>query len=167
LECRGDKGLSKPRGFGVPMAQAAVYEGYSETVEMYLKTIFLLSRGSGRPAKTGDVSKSLGVSPPSVTEMLEKLRKDGLVRHVLYRGATLTKSGDQFARRILRKHCIIERFLVKVLAVPDGKFHDEACKMEHVISDETAARFRRLVDQPATCPECYDPVKQHCRYLAR
>ena len=76
------------------MAQAAVYEGYSETVEMYLKAIFLLSRGSGRPAKTGDISKSLGVSHPSVTEMLEKLRKDGFVRHVLYRGATLTKSGD-------------------------------------------------------------------------
>ena len=147
------------------MVPTALHEGYSENVEMYLKTIFLITKGNERPAKNGDISRALGVSPPSVTEMLEKLRKDGQLRHVPYKGSTLTKAGEQYARRILRKHCILERFLVKVLDVPDGKFHDEACKMEHVISDDTAARLRRLVDQPSTCPDCYDPVKQHCRYL--
>ena len=146
------------------MAQV-LHEGYSENVEMYLKTIFLLSRERNRPAKTGDVSRALGVSPSSVTEMVDKLVGDGFLRHLPYKGATLTKTGDQYARRILQKHCILERFLVHVLDVPRGKFHDEACKMEHAISDDTAARLRRLVEQPSTCPDCYDSKKQHCRYL--
>ena len=143
----------------------ALHDGYSENVEMYLKTIFLLSKETGKPAKTGAISASLGVSPSSVTGMIEKLRGDGLLNHVRYKGATLTQSGDRYARRILTKHCLLERFLVHVLEVPDGKFHDEACRMEHVITDETASRLRRLVDQPATCPECYDPEAKHCRYL--
>jgi Mn-dependent DtxR family transcriptional regulator len=149
------------------VSRTAEPEPYSENVEMYLKTIFLLTQGSKVPAKTGVISRELGLVPSSVTEMLEKLRKDGLLRHVPYKGAQLTKSGDQYARRILRKHCILERFLVNVLDVPEGRFHDEACRWEHVVSDDTAARLRRLVDQPSACPDCYDPRKQHCRYLRR
>jgi Mn-dependent DtxR family transcriptional regulator len=147
------------------MARTPPQQALSENIEMYLKTIFLLAKETGKPAKTGEISTSLGVSPSSVTEMLDKLRKDGLLRHVPYKGATLTKSGDRYARRILVKHCLLERFLLHVLEVPDGKFHDEACRMEHVVSDETASRLRRLVDQPSTCPECYDADQEHCRYL--
>ena len=138
---------------------------YSENVEMYLKTIFLLAKNGEGRAKTGDISHELSLSPSSVTEMLEKLQREGFVRHVKYQGAALTKKGDAYARRILRKHCIIERFMVTTLRYPKGRFHDEACRMEHVVSDDTARRLRKLVGQPATCPDCYDLKKHYCSRL--
>lgn len=97
--------------------------------------------------------------------MLDRLRRQGLVRHTKYRGAALTTKGDAYARRILRKHCMIERFMVGTLRYPEGEFHDEACRLEHVISDETERRLRKLVGQPATCPDCYDAARHHCALL--
>ena len=138
---------------------------YSENVEMYLKAIWLLAKEDGRKAKTGSISKELDVSPSSVTEMLEKLQKEGFVKHTKYHGAALTRKGEAYARRILRKHCVIERFLVSTLKYPEGKFHDEACEMEHVLSDETEKRLRKLVGQPEACPDCYDLGKHHCSLL--
>lgn len=138
---------------------------HSENVEMYLKTIFLYAKEGAGKAKTGDISKELSLSPSSVTEMLEKLQKEGLVRHAKYQGASLTKRGDAYARQILRKHCVIERFMVTTLRYSEGKFHDEACKMEHVVSDETERRLRKLVGQPGTCPDCYDVRKHFCSRL--
>ena len=137
----------------------------SENVEMYLKTIFLVAKDSDGKAKTGDISKELSVSPSSVTEMFDKLQKEGLVRHAKYQGASLTKKGDSYARQILRKHCVIERFMVTTLHYPKGAFHDEACKMEHVVSDETERRLRKLVGQPRTCPNCYDLKRHFCSRL--
>jgi len=138
---------------------------FSENVEMYLKSVFLLAKNGDGRAKTGDVSKDLSVSPSSVTEMLEKLAKAGFVRHQKYQGATLTKKGDAYARRILRKHCAIERFMVTTLGYGEGKFHDEACRLEHVISDDTERRLRKLAGQPKTCPDCYDAKKHYCGLL--
>ena len=138
---------------------------YSENVEMYLKTIFLVGKETGGRAKTGDISKDLAVSPSSVTEMLDKLQKQGLVRHTKYQGATLTRKGDGYARRILKKHCMIERFMVDTLRYSEGHFHDEACRLEHVISDETERRLRKLVGQPDSCPDCYDLGKHRCSLL--
>jgi len=138
---------------------------YSENVEMYLKAIWLLAREDDGRAKTGGISKELDVSPSSVTEMLDKLQNEGFVKHTKYQGANLTKKGDAYARGILRKHCVIERFMVDVLKYPEGKFHDEACEMEHVLSDETEKRLRKLVGQPGTCPDCYDLQKHHCSLL--
>ncbi|MGH7339788.1 MAG: metal-dependent transcriptional regulator, partial [Candidatus Rokuibacteriota bacterium] len=65
----------------------------SENVEMYLKAILLLSGPAGDPAKTGDISKELGVTPAAVTEMLERLQRDGLVNHEKYRGVRLSPEG--------------------------------------------------------------------------
>src|SRR3989337_500264 len=138
---------------------------HSENVEMYLKTIFLVAKAGDGRAKAGDVSKELSVSPSSVTEMLDKLQREGLVEHAKYQGASLTKKGDAYARQILRKHCVIERFMVTTLHYPKGAFHDEACKMEHVVSDETERRLRKLVGQPRTCPNCYDLERHYCSRL--
>ncbi len=138
---------------------------YSENVEMYLKSIFLLAKEDGGRARTGDISKDLVVSPSSVTEMLDKLQEQGLLKHTKYQGAVLTKKGDAFARRILKKHCMIERFMVKSLKYPEGRFHDEACRLEHVITDETERRMRKTVGQPRECPDCYDMRKHHCSLL--
>ncbi|OGS48701.1 MAG: hypothetical protein A3K68_02020 [Euryarchaeota archaeon RBG_16_68_13] len=137
----------------------------TENVEMYLKYIYLLSQRSGGPAKTGEISEHLRVAPSSVTEMLEKLQDEGLAKHQKYQGASLTKKGRDVAVKILRRHCTMEYFLAQALGVPEGRYHDEACEMEHVLSEDTAQRLRKLVKQPETCPDCYDLEKLHCSYL--
>ena len=145
------------------MAQALAL---TENVEMYLKYIYLLCQAHDGPAKTGEISQHLKVTPSSVTEMLDRLQDDGFLKHQKYKGASLTKKGRDVAIRILRRHCTMEYFLAQALGVPEGKYHDEACEMEHVLSDDTAARLRKLIEQPHTCPDCYDLDKLHCTYLA-
>ena len=137
----------------------------SENVEMYLKVILLLSREANGAAKTGDISKELGVSPAAVTEMTDRLQKEGLVRHEKYRGATLTPAGARRARDILRKHCIVERFLVEKLDMRDGQGHEQACKLEHVVSNDMAERLNKLSKVLPECPDCYSLKDNHCAKL--
>ncbi|HEX9708492.1 MAG TPA: metal-dependent transcriptional regulator [Candidatus Thermoplasmatota archaeon] len=139
----------------------------SENVEMYLKAILLLSGPTGDAAKTGDISKELGVTPAAVTEMLERLQRDGLVNYEKYRGARLSADGRTRARDVLRKHCIVERFLVETLDMREGaEYHDQACKLEHVISDELARRLNKLSKVRPECPDCYSLEQHHCKKLA-
>ncbi|MFB6110582.1 MAG: metal-dependent transcriptional regulator [Halodesulfurarchaeum sp.] len=137
---------------------------YSESVEMYLKEIYLLSR-DGDPASTGAIADRLGVSPPSVTDRLNHLTERDLITYEKHRGASLTERGAEAAESLLQKHCRIERFLVRELDVTEG-FHEEACRLEHAMTDEVAKRLRRFVDQSEECPDCYDPESQHCSYLS-
>ena len=137
----------------------------NENVEMYLKYIYLLTRETKSAARTGELSELLRVSPASVTEMLEKLAGLGLLSHTKYQGARLTPKGRRIAVSVLQRHCIMEWFLAKELKVPRGRFHDEACRMEHALSPDTAKRLRAMTDQPDTCPDCYDLRRLHCRYL--
>jgi Mn-dependent DtxR family transcriptional regulator len=135
----------------------------SESVEMYLKEIYILSR-DGDAAKTGAIAERLGISAGSVTEMLDRLQEQGLLEYEKYRGARLTDDGTRQARELLRKHCLIERFLVESLGIEEG-FHEEACRLEHVMSDEVAERLERFVSVRDECPDCYDPDAQHCSAL--
>lgn len=135
----------------------------SESVEMYLKEIYLLSR-DGDPARTGAIADRLAVSPPSVTQMLSRLQEEGLLEYEKRRGASLTDVGTAQARDLLAKHCLIERFLVEGLGVTEG-FHEEACRLEHALSDEVAARLTRYVERRPECPDCYDADATHCRHL--
>ncbi len=132
---------------------------------MCLKYIWLLQNEDGGPAKTGRLSEYLKIVPSSVTEMLEKLQKRDLVTHTKYQGASLTSEGEKIAVGILKRHCAMEWFLVQVLEVPEGKFHDEACKIEHVLTESTAEKLRSMTDQPDACPACYDLNQLHCRHL--
>lgn len=135
----------------------------SESVEMYLKEIYLLSR-DGEAARTGAIADRLGVSPPSVTQMLSRLQEQDLLEYQKRRGAELTERGTEQARDLLAKHCLIERFLVEGLDVTDG-FHDEACRLEHALSDDVAARLTRYVERRPECPDCYDAEAKHCQHL--
>lgn len=137
----------------------------TESEEMALKYIWLLQNESGGPAKTGELSRYLKVAPSSVTEMLAKLQGKGLARYEKYHGASLTPEGERIAVSILKRHCTMEWFMVQVLEVPEGRFHDEACRMEHVLTEGTAARLREMTDQPDTCPTCYDLNVLHCQHL--
>ncbi|MFQ5552487.1 MAG: metal-dependent transcriptional regulator [Thermoplasmata archaeon] len=138
----------------------------TESEEMVLKYMWLLQHDDdGTPAKTGQLAEYIQVSPSSVTEMLDKLQGKGLAEHRKYEGSSLTKEGERIAVSILKRHCVMEWFMVQVLEVPEGQFHDEACEMEHVLTDSTAAKLRGLTDQPDTCPSCYDLERLHCRHL--
>lgn len=106
----------------------------SENVEEYLEAIYRLKE-KGEKATTKRIAGILGISQPSVSEMLKKLRKMGYVEYEPYQGVELKGRGGRIGRRILRRHRLIERFL-GTLGISRDKAHDEACRLEHSISKE-------------------------------
>jgi DtxR family Mn-dependent transcriptional regulator len=123
----------------------------AEITEQYLKIIFRLTEEGGS-AKTSDIASSLGISPASVTEMLHKLSDKGYVKHAPYRGAVLTPKGMHIARKIARKHRLLERFLSDIVGVRGTSGHEQACKMEHALSDEAEQNLCRILNRPKECP---------------
>jgi len=122
-----------------------------EQIEEYIETIFDLESRDGT-AKTTAIAKCLNVAPASVTEVLKSLSDKGFVEYEPYRGATLTEEGKKIADTIKRKHRLLEVFLTDVLKLNHEKVHDEACRMEHTISEETENALCRMMKAPARCP---------------
>ena len=104
----------------------------SESVEEYLEAIYSINE-KGIQAKNQDLAEKLKVSPPSVTQMIQRLAAEGLVEYEPYKGAALTGKGMALAQKVVRKHRLLERFLYDFLKLPFEKVHDEACRMEHSI----------------------------------
>jgi DtxR family Mn-dependent transcriptional regulator len=123
-----------------------------KSVEDYLRTIYTLSR-NGDEASTMDIARNLKVAAPSVTEMMQKLAQKGYVRYTPYQGVKLTNSGVQIAKKITRKHRLLERFLHDLLKVDDAKVHEQASAMEHALSDEAEESLCRLLKHPELCPD--------------
>ncbi len=124
----------------------------SEQIEEYLEAIFNLTE-EGTSAKTTDISNYLKLKPASVTEMLQKLAEKGYVKYKPYRGAKLTKKGAKIAKKMVRKHRLLERFLTDVLGIKNTKVHEEACKMEHGLSDDAEEALCKLLKHPERCPD--------------
>jgi DtxR family transcriptional regulator, Mn-dependent transcriptional regulator len=122
-----------------------------EQVEEYLETIYDLETRDGS-AKTTAIAKCLKVAPASVTEVLRSLSEKGLVAYEPYKGATLTGDGRKIAGTIKRRHRLLEVFLTNVLHLNREKVHEEACKMEHTISEETENALCHMLAAPAHCP---------------
>jgi DtxR family Mn-dependent transcriptional regulator len=122
-----------------------------EQVEEYLEAIFDIA-GKDGIAKTSDVASRLDKSPASVTEIFISMDKTGLVIYTPYKGVTLTEKGLHEAEKIKRKHRLLEVLLVNHLRVRCKKVHEEACKMEHSISDDIGNAICRLLEAPARCP---------------
>jgi DtxR family Mn-dependent transcriptional regulator len=120
--------------------------------EDYLLRILRLTEGEG-VAKTTDIAALMNVSAASVTEMLRALDADGLIKYRKYRGVSLTEEGLAHAKRIRDKHQIAERFLMDVLDKDQGAAHEEACRMEHILSDESAKNMCRIIGG-SDLPEC-------------
>lgn len=118
----------------------------SEQTEEYLEIIYRLEV-EGKETTTTSIANELKLSPSSVTEMLKKLSELGYVEYIPYQGAALTKKGRKIGKKILRKHMIIEIFLVK-LGIKREKAHKEACKLEHVISDEVEEKLSESMESP-------------------
>lgn len=123
-----------------------------KSTQDYLKVIYSLSK-NGDLASNTDIAHKLDVAPASVTEMLKKLSEDGYVKYSPYHGSTLTDKGLQEAQKITRKHRLLENFLSNVLHIRNDKVHEEACRMEHDLSDEAAESLCRFLKHPDTCPD--------------
>jgi DtxR family transcriptional regulator, Mn-dependent transcriptional regulator len=117
----------------------------------YLEAIFKLQRGDA-PVTVKRLAEELGVSPPSVSEMLSRLRSSGLVQAPGDAGVLLTDDGEREGASLVRRHRLSERFLVDYLGMPWDAVHDEACKLEHVLSPEVEARLAEQLGDPRTCP---------------
>ena len=122
-----------------------------EITEQYLKIIYNLTEDGG-PAKTTDIASELGVSPASVTEMLHKLSDQGLVKHEPYKGVVLKPRGYKIAKKIARRHRLLERFLADFIGITGKSTHQQACKMEHALTDETERNLCMIMHRPEECP---------------
>lgn len=129
--------------------------------EEYLETILYLTREGSR-AKTRDIASAMGIKPPSVSEMLLKLKDQGYIDYAPYEGALLTDSGRSQAVQIERKHQLLETFLVDTLGVDTDTAHDEACEMEHSVSDNTMERICSYLGHPRYCPDDHPITRGQC-----
>src|SRR5207248_10027618 len=132
----------------------------SSTVENYLKAIYqgqsLLAAGE-RLVSMGQVASSLGVTPGTATTMVKALAESGLVEYEPYSGVRLTKAGDKLAALVLRRHRLVELFLVKVMGMAWDEVHDEAEQLEHVVSDRLIDRIDEMLGRPTHDPHG-DPI---------
>ncbi len=128
----------------------AVADGYHPPVEEYLEAIWELEE-EGAQVIQARLAEHVGHSAPSVSEMVRRLRREGYVE-VRDRVLVLTPTGRTMAESVVRKHRLAERMLVDLIGLPWHKAHVEACRWEHVISDEVEERLRALLENPQTCP---------------
>lgn len=124
---------------------------HSVRVEDYLTAIFRLS-GDGDAVTTSALALHLGLAAGTVTGMVKRLSEQGLVKHVPYYGAVLTAKGREQAIRLVRRHRLIERFLVEVLGLEWDRVHDEAERLEHAVSDEVVSRMAAVLGHPEEDP---------------
>ena len=123
----------------------------SPSVEDYLKAVYSLNEG-GVAAGTNELARALRVRPGSVSGMIRRLAEDGLLRHEPYRGVRLTEAGNREALKILRRHRIIESFLVQRLGYDWDDVHAEAERLEHAASERLIDRMAESMGHPATDP---------------
>ena len=122
-----------------------------EIVEQYLKVIYNLTEDGGM-AKTTDIASAMDIAPASVTEMVHKLSDKGYVRHEPYKGVVLRPRGMKIACKVSRKHRLLERFLADFVGVSGKSRHEQACKMEHALTDEAEKNLCRIMHHPTECP---------------
>jgi DtxR family Mn-dependent transcriptional regulator len=123
----------------------------SRSVEDYLKAIFSLTE-RGEPASTSAVAQALDVQPASVTGMVKRLAESGLMEHVPYRGVRLTPRGAKEALGIIRRHRILETYLVERLGYSWEDVHAEAERLEHAASDRLIDRMAHALEDPSHDP---------------
>jgi DtxR family transcriptional regulator, Mn-dependent transcriptional regulator len=147
----------------------------SQTVENYLKAIYL-AQGAG-PSEgaspsdrglvpMGQLASALGVVPGTATTMVKTLAESGLVHYEPYMGVRLSAAGEKLAALVLRRHRLIEQFLVQVLGMNWSEVHDEAERLEHAVSERLIDRIDEMLGRPAVDPHG-DPIPGREGELAR
>jgi DtxR family Mn-dependent transcriptional regulator len=133
------------------MVEVARRSTFTQSQEDYLKALYHL-HGDTRPVPTRELAQRLGISSPSVSEMVNRLVAQGLVEHDKYRGQQLTKEGRRVALELVRHHRLLEMFLVQVLGYSWDEVHEEAERLEHVISERMEQRIFELLGRPELDP---------------
>lgn len=125
--------------------------GLSRSVEDYLKAVYTLNE-RGEAAGTSQLAEVLDVQPASVSGMIRRLAEDGLLEHEPYRGVRLTRAGSREALKVLRRHRIIESYLVQHLGFGWDDVHQEAERLEHAASDALVERMAEAMGHPTNDP---------------
>jgi DtxR family transcriptional regulator, Mn-dependent transcriptional regulator len=123
----------------------------SEAVQDYLKAIYKLQQ-TGGVVSTSALAEAMGVAAPSATGMVKRLAGLKLVRHHPYRGVLLTKTGQKMALEVVRHHRLLELYLAEALGYSWDKVHEEAERLEHVISEEFEEKIFQALGQPTRDP---------------
>jgi len=133
-------------------------ETITQSIQDYLKHIFELNN-SGSAASTTELATRLSIAPASVTGMLQKLAstETPLIIYHKHQGATLTEAGKRAALEVLRHHRLLESWLVQSLGYTWDEVHEEACRLEHVISEDFEARMAAALGHPERDPHG-DPI---------
>lgn len=137
--------MSPTRAVGAPTT------GHHNAVEQYLETILELEESGILPMRARLVER-LGVTAPAVSETVKRLEREGYVTLDSERVLHLTEDGREYATAVLRRHRLAELLLVDVLKVPWSQVHEEACRLEHAISDNLEEHLVQLLGDPGMCP---------------
>ena len=132
----------------------------SSTVENYLKAIYQGQSALAhdeRLVPMGSVATALGVTPGTATTMIKALAESGLAQYEPYSGVRLTEAGEKLAGRVVRRHRLVEAFLVQVMGMRWDEVHDEAEQLEHVVSDRLIERIDDMLGRPTHDPHG-DPI---------
>jgi DtxR family transcriptional regulator, Mn-dependent transcriptional regulator len=128
----------------------------SVAIQDYLKEIYKI-QATGERATTTAIAKRMGVAPSSVTSMLKKLAVLDLAEHAPYQGVELSEAGVKIALEVIRHHRLLEQYLAETLGLGIDAVHDEADRLEHVISEELEARIDEQLGYPTHDPHG-DPI---------
>jgi len=130
----------------------------TSTVEDYLKAIYLeQQRSPERRVSTGRIALAMAVAPGTVTSMVKTLTESGLVVYEPYMGVRLTEAGIKLATHILRRHRLVESFLVQIMGMDWAEVHPEAEILEHAVSDRLIDRMDEMLGRPQVDPHG-DPI---------
>ena len=132
----------------------------SSTVENYLKAIYQGQSGAprdGRLVTMGQVATAVGVAPGTATTMVKALAESGIAEYEPYSGVRLTAAGEKLAALVLRRHRLVELFLVQVMGMSWAEVHDEAEQLEHVVSERLIERIDEMLGRPTHDPHG-DPI---------
>ena len=126
---------------------------FSHAIEVYLKAIYELQQRNS-PVTTSALADRMGYAPASVTGMLQKMSANSpiLVKYTSHKGVVLTSTGEKIALEIIRHHRLIELYLIEALGYKSDQVHDEAEKLEHVISEELEDRIAVFLGDPVVGP---------------
>ena len=126
-------------------------EKNSKTIEDYLETLLILQR-DGVTIVGARLAELLNVTPPTVTNTLKRMSRDGLINSDEVQGAVLTQHGLDMARSVMRRHMLTEWLLIKMLKIPWSQSHSEAHSLEHTVSKTVEEQMRVNLGDPKTCP---------------
>ena len=131
----------------------------SSTVENYLKTLYQAEAAATdrRLVPMGQLASAVGVAPGTATTMVKALAESGLVEYEPYLGVRLSSAGTKLAALVLRRHRLIEQFLVEIMGMSWAEVHEDAEQLEHVVSDRLIDRMDAMLGHPSVDPHG-DPI---------